>query len=84
MDIEILDVTVDGNRIEGVFLAVDKLLDADHGHMPQPWQHAAQFVGVVYPIGIGRARACDGFKDQREADLFSSFGPGSDCRLNRS
>jgi hypothetical protein len=77
-DVVVGDAPIDGNRVEGVFLAVDKFLHAHHRHMPQARQRRAQLVGVVDAIGVRRARAGDGLEDQRESCLLSRFPAGGD------
>jgi hypothetical protein len=67
------DVTVDGDGVEGEFLALDEFLHAHHRHMTQAWQHVAQLVGFVHAVGVGGARARDRLENDREADALRRF-----------
>jgi hypothetical protein len=67
------DLPVGADRVEGELLAVDELLDADLGHVPQQRQDVGQLLRRVDPVGVGGAGARDRLDDDGEPDLLGGL-----------
>ena len=84
-----LNLAVDANRLVGIVVAVDELLDAHLGHVAERREHGFELVGVSYVIGVGRSRPGDRFDNDRrfrETDRGGGLPAavdGGDTRMSR-
>src|SRR5688572_31241067 len=73
-DVEVLDLAVHADGIEGVLLAVDEFLDVDLVDLPHPANGFAEIRGVVDAIRVLGAGTGDRLEDRRVAHLLDG-GP---------
>ena len=69
-DVGVHDLAVDADRVVGVLLAVDELLDVHLIDMTHFGDRGLQLRRVIRSVGVHRAGAGDRLDDDRVADLF--------------